>query len=168
MGEKVVYFESGGKENTEATLQLAKKYAVENHIKKVVLASTTGATAKTAHELFNNTSIKLISVGHGRSAYDDDVASKLTGKEHAVIFDDDIEAEYDSAIFRKFSRICIGAKVAVQCVQIAANVDLIEEDEEVVSVAGTGRGADTAIVILAAKSDRFGDREIQKILCRPR
>ena len=168
MEEKVVYLASGGKENTEATLQLAKKYAVENHIKKVVVASTTGVTAKAAYELFKDTPIKLISVGHGRDAYDDDVASKLTGKRHSVIFDDDIEAEYDSAIFRKFSRTCIGAKVAVQCVQIAANVDLLLEDEEVVSVAGTGRGADTAIVILAAKSDRFGDRDIKKILCRPR
>jgi len=168
MEEKVVYFESGGKENTEATLQLAKKYAVENHIKKVVVASTTGATAKAAYELFKDTPIKLISVGHGRGAYSSDVVSLLENKGYSVIFDDDIEAEYDSAIFRKFSRICIGAKVAVQCVQIAANVDLLSEDEEVVSVAGTGRGADTAIVIMAAKSDRFGLREIQKILCRPR
>ena len=168
MEEKVVYFESGGKQNTEATLQLAKEYAVENNIKKVVVASTTGDTAKAAYELFADTPIKLISVGHGRGAYDDDVISLLENKGYSVIFDDDIEAEYDSAIFRKFSRICIGAKVAVQCVQIAANVDLLDDDEEVVSVAGTGRGADTAILILAAKSDRFGDRKIQNILCRPR
>ncbi len=168
MEEKIVYFESGGKQNTLATLQLAKEYAVENNIKKIIVASTTGETAKAAYELFSGTPIKLISVGHGRGAYDGDVTSLLENKGYSVIFDDDISAEYDSAIFRRFSRICIGAKVAVQCVQIAANVDLLDDDEEVVSVAGTGRGADTAIAILAAKSDRFGDREIQKILCRPR
>lgn len=168
MEEKVAYFESGGEQNTEATLQLAKQYALEHQIKKVVVASTRGNTARTAYELFSDTPIKLISVGHGRGAYDSNIVSLLESKEYSAIFDDDIEAEYDSAIFRKFSRICIGAKVAVQCVQIAANVDLLDDDEEVVSVGGTGRGADTAIVIQAAKSDRFGDREIQKILCRPR
>lgn len=168
MEEEVVYFDSGGKQNTEETLQLAKKYAIEHQIKKVVVASTTGSTAKAAYELFSDTPIKLISVGHGRGRYDEDVISLLENKGYSVIFDDDISAEYDSAIFRKFSRICAGAKVAVQCVQIAANVDLLDDDEEVVSVGGTSRGADTAIVIKAAKSDRFGSREIERTLCRPR
>lgn len=168
MKEEIVYFSSGGEQNTEETLQLAKKYALEHDIKKVVVASTTGSTAEAAYELFQDTPVKLISVGHGRGRYDDDVISLLENEGYSVIFDDEISAEYDSAVFDKFSRICIGAKVAVQCVQIAANVELLDEDERVVSVAGTGSGADTAIVILAAKSDRFGKREIEKILCRPR
>jgi uncharacterized membrane protein YqiK len=40
--------------------------------------------------------------------------------------------------------------------------------EEVVAVAGTGEGADTAAVILPAHSNNFFETKVKEIICKPR
>ena len=50
--EKIVYFEEPGPGNTETTLRLAAERAKARGIKKVVLASTTGETARLAAKLW--------------------------------------------------------------------------------------------------------------------
>jgi hypothetical protein len=62
--EKIVYFESPGKKNTETTLRLAAERAQARGIKKIVLASTLGDTARRAAELWAGTGIKMIVVPH--------------------------------------------------------------------------------------------------------
>ncbi len=52
MERTTVYFEGLGPENTDATLALVCRRAEELGVKKIILASTTGATARTALELF--------------------------------------------------------------------------------------------------------------------
>jgi len=64
-----------------------------------------------------------------------------------------------------FSR---GMKVAVEIVLMAADAGLIRTDEEVVAIAGSGRGADTAIVVQPANANRFFDLKIKEIICKPR
>lgn len=64
METKVVYFEHVRAENTEVTLRLVKERLSTLGIKKLVLASTTGATAKKALEFFKETDVKLIVVPH--------------------------------------------------------------------------------------------------------
>ena len=39
---------------------------------------------------------------------------------------------------------------------------------DVVAVAGTGRGADTAVVLRANSSNRFFDIKFKEILCKPK
>ena len=43
---EVVYFEKGGPQNTDKTLEIAKKYAEQFGVKEIVIASTTGMTAQ--------------------------------------------------------------------------------------------------------------------------
>jgi hypothetical protein len=64
MESKIVYFEGGGAENTDATFKLVQERLSQNDIKKIVLASTTGATARTAMDFFKDQGIKLIIVPH--------------------------------------------------------------------------------------------------------
>ena len=45
---------------------------------------------------------------------------------------------------------------------------LVRTDEEVISIAGTGRGADTALVIQPANAQTFFDMRIKEIICKPR
>jgi hypothetical protein len=59
-------------------------------------------------------------------------------------------------------------KVAVECVLMAADAGLLDMDQEVVSVAGTGNGADTAIVCQPAYPRKFLGFEIREILAKPR
>ncbi|MBT9537472.1 MAG: hypothetical protein IVZ94_05020 [Nitrospirae bacterium] len=51
---------------------------------------------------------------------------------------------------------------------MAADAGLIPEEEEVLAVAGTGRGADTVMVIKSAVSKRFLDLKALEILAKPR
>ncbi|RLG89946.1 MAG: hypothetical protein DRO36_06925, partial [Candidatus Hecatellales archaeon] len=61
---KVVYFEHAGEENTLNTLKIAKERADELGIKEIIVASTTGYTAKEAVKIFDPNKYKLIIVTH--------------------------------------------------------------------------------------------------------
>jgi hypothetical protein len=65
---------------------------------------------------------------------------------------------------RNFSQ---GIKVVCEITVMAADAGLIPVGEEVIAVAGTGRGADTAAVILAANAQDFFDLRVLEILCMP-
>jgi len=60
----VYYFEKAGPENTEALLEIVKKRALEEGIKYVVVASTSGSTGVKAAETFKDTDIKVVVVTH--------------------------------------------------------------------------------------------------------
>jgi hypothetical protein len=60
-----------------------------------------------------------------------------------------------------------GLKVAIEISLMAADAGLIHTGEEVMSIAGTGRGADTAVVLRATNAMRFFDLGIVEIVCMP-
>jgi len=61
-----------------------------------------------------------------------------------------------------------GTKVCVEIVLMAADAGLIPTDRDVVAVAGSGRGADTALLIKPENSSRFFDLEIREVIAKPR
>jgi len=61
-----------------------------------------------------------------------------------------------------------GMKVAIEITLMAADAGLISPEKDVVAIAGTGRGADTAIVVKPAHvHDAFALR-VREIICKPR
>ncbi len=62
---------------------------------------------------------------------------------------------------------CQGIKVCVEIVLMACDGGLVESGEKVIAVAGTGAGADTAIVVTEAPSHRLTDLHIHEIICKP-
>ena len=54
-----------------------------------------------------------------------------------------------------------------QIAAMGADAGLVRIDEDVVSIAGTGKGADTALVIRPAISKRLFDLRVKKILAKP-
>ena len=64
MEEKIVYFEKPGVGNTEETLRLAVERAQARGIKKIVLASTRGDTARLAAERLAGTGITMTVIPH--------------------------------------------------------------------------------------------------------
>jgi hypothetical protein len=64
-----------------------------------------------------------------------------------------------------FSR---GMKVALEIAAMAADAGLVRTDEEAIAIGGSGRGADTAIVIQASNAHRFFDTKVKEIICKPR
>ena len=61
-----------------------------------------------------------------------------------------------------------GTKVAVEIALMASDAGLIPAGEDCISVGGTGRGADTAVLLRADNAQSFFDLKIMEILAKPR
>ncbi len=185
---EAVYFARQGATNTERTLNIARKRAQQLRIKDVVIASTHGGTALKAAKAFKGMKVNLVAVtiseGFSKEgwtmtrserrklqaagikvltcthALGDGVAGSLAEK-HGGISMEQIVRE----VLYRFSQ---GMKVSVEIVLMAADAGLISTDREVISIAGTGEGADTAIVVKPAYPRSFEAIEIREILAKPR
>ncbi len=60
-----------------------------------------------------------------------------------------------------------GMKVVCECALMAADAGLAPGDADVISIAGTGRGADMAVVLGSVNSHDFFDMRVKEILCKP-
>jgi hypothetical protein len=60
-----------------------------------------------------------------------------------------------------------GMKVVVETIYMAADAGLLPMDEEVISIAGTGRGCDTAIVAKPVHSGNLFDLYVKEIIAKP-
>ena len=60
-----------------------------------------------------------------------------------------------------------GMKVACEIALMAADSGLVRTDEDVISIAGTGHGADTALVLSPVNTHNFFDLKVKEILCKP-
>ena len=180
MEERIVYFEEAGPANTEAALHLALERAKSRNIMKIVLASTRGDTARQAAELLKDTSIKMTVVPHQygfmspTQRFPIELVDELSKQGHSVHFGTMLfhtEHLYGmntpTTMANLLRTFCQGMKVCVEIVLMAVDGGHVEPGEQVVIVTGTGRGADTAIVALAAPSTRLADLHITEIICKP-
>ena len=51
---------------------------------------------------------------------------------------------------------------------MALDAGLIPHDKEIIVVAGSGRGADTAVIMHPAHANNILETKINEILCKPR
>jgi uncharacterized protein len=180
MEEKIVYFEEPGIGNTEATLNLAAERAKARGIKKIILASTRGDTARHAAELWAGTGIKMVVVPHqygfmsATQRFPAELVTQLKQKGHEVHFGTMLfhtEHLYGMETPRVLANLlrtfCQGMKVCVEITLMAVDGGHAAPGEQVVVVAGTARGADTAVVAFAAPSTRMAELHITEIICKP-
>ena len=180
------YFEKPGKENTQRTLELAKKRAEELGIRTILVASTRGDTGVNACESFRGYDVVVVthSMGFKEPNY-----QELTDENRAVI-----EAaggkiltcqhafggvgravrkklgtyELEEIIAHTLRLFGDGVKVAVEIALMAADAGLVRTDKPVIAIGGTGSGADTAVVLKPANAQAFFDLQVLEILCKPR
>lgn len=60
-----------------------------------------------------------------------------------------------------------GTKVCVEITVMAADAGVIPVDKPVVAVAGTNKGADTALVVYPAHSNNFFDLYVSEVIAKP-
>ena len=60
-----------------------------------------------------------------------------------------------------------GMKVVLEIAAMAADAGLVRVDEDVISIGGTRRGADTAVVLKSSYVHRFFETRVKEILCKP-
>ena len=180
MHSKVVYFEGFVPENTEATFELVRARLAFGGIEKLVLASTTGATAERAMDYFSDVGVKLVVIPHQHdfkrkvNAFPPELVEKLRAAGHEVHFGTMLfhtEGLYGSSaptvmanLLRCFSQ---GVKVCFEIVMMATDAGLLGRGESVIAVAGTGRGSDTALVMQAASSQHMAMLRVNEMLCKP-
>ena len=183
---KTVYFDAPGPQNTDDVIRLAKERAVALGIKDVVVASTTGETGVKASEVFEGFNLVVVShaIGHVSPGSQEMIeknkerilasGAKLltcmmafTGIERAVknAFGTILPVELISSALKLFGN---GTEACVECTVMAADAGLIPVDREVIAIAGTGTGADTALVVKPANSTYFFDFNIMEIIAKPR
>ncbi|MBI3930558.1 MAG: hypothetical protein HY325_00895 [Chloroflexi bacterium] len=183
---KIVYFEKVGRENTETTLSIAKARAEELGIQTIVVASTYGDTAARAVEVFEG--FRVIVVSHVTGHRDPDTheftaenrqkveskgvpilsaAHAFTGGVNVAMrrkFNMYLLGDVIASVLRIFGQ---GMKVVCEVALMAADAGLVRTDENVIVISGSGRGADTAVVLKPVNSINFFDLKIQEILCKP-
>jgi hypothetical protein len=167
--ERIYYFEKPGKHNTDTLVKIVANYIEKNNISYVVVASTSGFTAKKVIEEIKNKDVKIIVVGEKKKSFDKQIEKEVKKRKGEVIYAYSGEVKYNfpSAAIGAFYRFCQGMKVCVEIVMIACNASVLKEGEKVVAIAGTAYGADTAILIEGRKSENIWKIKIQKIIAKP-
>ena len=180
-----MYFDKPGKDNTEQNLTLAAQRAKEWSIKEVVVASTTGFTANRAAEIFAAHRLTAVTYHSGfkepfKSSMSADVKANLKNKGITVITASHALSGVERSIAKKHSGVYPvliiadtlrlfgqGVKVAVEVAVMAADAGALTGND-IISIGGSGHGADAALVLKPAHQNNFFDMRIREVVCKPR
>ena len=181
----VVYYDKLGEENTLPTFEAAKRRADELGIRDILVASTRGAVGVRAAEFFKG--YNLVVVAHsqgfrepGKNEMSDEVQGRIRTAGGRVLVTGHAFAGVSRAINRKFNTLGPaelaanvlrlfgqGMKVCVEITFMAADSGMIPMTGDVVAIAGSGRGADTAVVIRPAHQSEMFDLYVKEIIAKP-
>jgi len=193
----VFYFSTCGEVNTKKTLELALDRAHKLGISKLIIASETGLSALKAVNMLQGSNVNLIVVtSAGGTRIEKTIIGDLTiGIPDKRIWDQleksgakivratdplyNIGASLEHKgipTLATLIRFCLkmvssGAAVCVTAALMATDNGLSKEGEEVITVAGSWVGLDTALVVRATNSVNLlkaGSLQIREIICKPR
>lgn len=180
----IVYFSRPGAGNTERTIEIARRRADELGARTVLVASTSGATGVLAARVLAE---RLVVVSHS-TGFGEPNAQEMTAENRAAIEAAGatvLTAQHafggvGRAVRRKLGTYQVdeiaaytlrtfgeGVKVCAEMALMAADAGLVRAGEPTVAVAGTGRGADTAVVLRPAHAQDFFDLRFLEVLCMP-
>jgi hypothetical protein len=180
-----MHFAKSGKENTEQTLTLAFERGKDLGLNEVVVASSKGDTAYKALEIFDGFQITIVTYHSGfkepfRNVMSTDVRRDLEGKVSSIVAASHALSGIERSVAQKHSGIYPvlliadtlrllgqGTKVAVEVAVMAADAGALTGGD-IISIGGTGRGADTALVLKPAHQNNFFDLRIREVICKPR
>ncbi|MFZ0448321.1 MAG: hypothetical protein WAL98_03690 [Desulfatiglandaceae bacterium] len=186
INSEIKYFEQKGPKNTDVALKLGKERAEALGIEDVVVASFTGNTGVKASQLFRASNLVVVAgvVGFtepNKSSMIEENKSKIEAKGGKVLFGGHAFGMLGRAINKQFGAIQIdevianvlrllspGVKVGCEIACMAVDAGLIMAGKEVMTVAGSGRGADSVTILRASNTHTFFDTRILEIICKPR
>lgn len=181
----VAYFQAAGKQNTDALLEFVKSYVEREGIKDIVVASTTGETGAKAARIFKGYNVVVVThcfgfQKPGENELKEEFKTEILQNGAKIFTGTHALSSAERAIRKDFGTIAPleliahtlrlmgeGTKVCVEITLMAADAGLIPADRDVVAIAGTGRGADTALRIKPANTGRFFDLKIREVIAKP-
>ena len=180
MEGRITYFEDPGEENTKKTLELAKQKAQDAEVDRIVLASTTGETARRASELFSGEDIQLVVIPHQfgfdepENKFPQELTDQLEEAGHIVHWGTMLfhtgnlyQSHTPDALANILRCFCQGIKVCFEVSLMAGDAGHVSAGEPIIAIAGTGRGADTAIYATASTTQDVDNFRVHHILCMP-
>jgi hypothetical protein len=180
-----MYFDKPGKDNTDQTLQQAAARADELGLDEVVVATTTGRTAYKAMEVFEGKRVTAVTYHCGfkepfQNRMADDVRRDIESKGVRVIQCSHALSGLERSVAKKHAGVYPvlliadtlrllgqGTKVAVEVAVMAADAGALTGND-IISIGGSGGGADAALVVKPAHQNNFFDLRIREIICKPR
>lgn len=172
--------------DTEDVLELAKREQENRGIKDIIVASTTGSTGLKAARLFEDSNTNLVVIPHSagfrgpnKIEFEDDNKRQIEALGGEVVFSTMPFHTINDAIREKMGSSTLtliadalrmmgqGTKVCVEIVAMACDTGYINSDQDVIAIAGTGRGADTVLLIKSANSRRIFDMKIKNVIAKP-
>ena len=180
----MTYWPEKGKQNTAGTINEALTRAGELGIENLVVASGTGSSAL----MLAGKGPAVVCVtrqygfsGPGEFEMDSAVKKQLEGSGVKILTTTHLLAGVDRALRFKFQGVYPaeiiastlklfgqGLKVCVEVSVMALDAGLVPHSSEIIALAGSGKGLDTAAVILPAHSQYFFDTVVKEIICMPR
>jgi hypothetical protein len=180
------YFLKPGPANTGAVLEAVARRANELSIRQVILATCSGRTAFEALKRFDPEQ-KIIAVTHVMGFNEPNV-QELSEENRRALRAQGVELltcahafggvgrgvrnkigsyQVDEIMAYTLRIFGQGTKVAVEIALMAADAGLVRSGEDVISIGGTGKGADTALVLKPATSSHLFDLRVREVICRP-
>jgi hypothetical protein len=183
--KKIIYFDKAGEQNTHLLLKFAKEYVEKEDIRDIIVASTTGKTGAEAARTFKGRNVVVVTHNFG---FQEPGRNELQEEHKKEILSDGAKiftgvhalSSAERAVRKDFGtiqplelmanvlrRLGEGTKVCVEITMMAADAGLIPADKDVVAIAGTGRGADTALRLYPANAARFFNLKIREVIAKP-
>jgi hypothetical protein len=181
-----LYFHKPGGKNTKAVLEAVSRRSTELSIRTVLIATCSGRTAYEALKILDR-DVKIIAVTHV-TGYEKPDAQELAEQDKKELESQGVTVltcqhafggvgravrnklgtyqadEIMAYTLRIFGQ---GVKVAIELALMAADAGLVRTDEDIISVGGTARGSDSALVLKPANSFHFFDLKIREVICKP-
>ena len=183
--KKITYFREPGEHNTDTLFEVLKPYVESEEIGDIVVASTTGQTGAKAASIFKGCNVVVVThcsgfKEPGKSELLEEHRMEILANGGKIFTGVHALSSVERAVRKEFGsiqplelignalkRMGEGTKVCVEICLMAADAGLIPVDKDVVAVAGTGRGADTALRVRAANAARFFDLKIKEVIAKP-
>lgn len=179
------YFPVPGKSNTEISLQTAALRMSKGGIRRVLVASTSGKTGFQAMSKLNDFEVIVVSHSQGfrspnQQELSDTYRQKIITAGGKILTATHAFGGVGRAVRKRFGSVQVdeimaqtlrimgeGTKVGVEMAIMAADAGLVDSGENILTIAGTDKGADTVLVIRAANAQLLFDLRIQEIICKP-
>lgn len=180
----MVVFDKPGESNTKQTVELAIEAARKNGIKHIVAASYRGVVAEELLKYADEFNIVTVAMVYGfmeKNPMQTEELEKLKAGGLKVLFTTHVLSGAERGISKKFGGVNPvelmaqtlkffgqGTKVCVEISTMAIDSGLIPENERIMAIAGSAKGADTALIILPAHAGNIMDTKIDEIICKPK
>ena len=188
MSEKktIIYFPKPGEADSDETLRASLERAKELGISDIIVASTRGNMALKVLEYFKGYNVVVVphvwgSKEVGTQEMPSDVADKIKSMGGTIIYAAHTFSGVNRAIQSKFDTMYPagiiaqtlrlfgqGMKVVVEISAMAADAGAIPVNKDVIAIAGSSRGADTAVVIKPSYSHSIFESVVREIIAKPR